>query len=238
MYLIRVYAAYEKSNQEETKQMGKIKINGDASRDVECDFMKVVMRFECIGKNNKEVQEQVLKECESFLEIIRGLGLDTSLLDDSLEEITLRENVRGYKEIKTILIQGKYDATLINVIHEICIKKGFTVTIDVNMCVSNEREKEVRKELLEEALKKSKEAALQIMKAEGKKKMELVSVNKYDRSSLFCRDCGSVPEEIYGTPFYEETLAAVKSNYGNSNELAPKTENIREDLTAIWKISV
>lgn len=217
--------------------MGKIKINGDAGRDVECDFMKVTIKFECIGKTHKDVQTQVLKECETFLSIIKGQKLDISLLEDSLQEVTLRENVRGYKAMKGILIQGKYDATLINVFHEICIKKGFTVSIDVDMCVSKEIEKAVRQELLEEALEKSKKAAMQIMKAEGKTRIELVSVDKYDRSRFFAGDCGYGAGGLLDDYFYEETLAIVKSNYSNSNELKAKTERISEDLTAIWKIS-
>lgn len=222
--------------------MSKIKVLGVAEREVECDVMRIRLTFECVGKNQKDTISQVMKECESFLEFIKGQKIDIRLYDDSVKEVSLKENVKGYKTEKTLVIKGKYDGTLINVIHEICLRKGFTVSMDVDMGISKEKEVVSRKELLEEALRNSREEAELIMKTEGKTKLELSSVDRNDRYQRFAKDCGA--SDIFGGIFgnlfgneYEETLAAVKSNFSNSNELMGKTEKVREEIEVVWKIS-
>lgn len=207
--------------------MGKIKVLGISEREVECDFMKIMISFECVGKNQKDTVSQVMKECEGFLEILKGQKMDISLSDDSITEVNLKENVKGYKAEKTIIAKGLYDATLINVIHEICLRKGFTVTMNVEMTLSKEKELTVRKELLEEALNNSKEAAVLIMQSEGKTQIELSSVDKNDRWRHLAGDCGAGFGGIFGDlfgNFFEETYAAVKTNFSNSNELKAKKE--------------
>lgn len=218
--------------------MGKIKVLGVAERKVECDLMVINLSFRCVSKSSKEAMSQVMKECESFLKIVKGQKIDISLCDDSLNEVELKENIKGYKAEKKLEIKGGYDATLINVIHEICLKKNFTVSMDVEMSISKENESNVRKELLEEALRRSKEEATLIMEAEGKNKIELATVNRNDRYRNLPGDCGygGFLEGILGESL-EETYAAVKTNFANSNELKAKMERIREEIEVVWKIS-
>lgn len=219
--------------------MGKIKVLGSAEREVECDCMQINLSFGCIGKNQKEAQAQVMKECETFLRIIKGQKLDISLRKDYLAEVSLKENVRGYRTEKEIIIQGKYDATLINVIHEICLKKGFTVTLDVSMKLSKEREQSVRKELLSEALQQSKEEAMAIMQSEGKTCIEIASVDREDRYHRnYAGDSGCFGGSGgFDEDYFEETLAMVKTNYSSSNEIKAKKEKLQEEIVVVWKIS-
>ena len=68
--------------------------------------MVINLSFRCVSKSSKEAMSQVMKECESFLKIVKGQKIDISLCDDSLNEVELKENIKGYKAEKKLEIKG------------------------------------------------------------------------------------------------------------------------------------
>ena len=170
---------------------GTLELSSTVTRMVDCDVAYIGICFFDEGENGGEVSENVMKECERFLACIGKLGFtpgDFRLEKDVVREPSYREekNLKGEREL---LIRMPYNMGLINSIREILVEGKFKHRISVDGEISDPAQ--VRKMLMQEALRNSRMEAETLANEMGAKIKALVSIkdNGYPDDSVFDEKC-------------------------------------------------
>ncbi len=215
--------------------MGKIEVNGCASRKMQYDLMNIELTFRCEEETAAKASERVMRECEEFLAVLKDFGVDISKISLSEDRIgrdrIYRDNADClYYSIaeRRLKIFTEFNMKLINDIKAIIQKKNYQ--IDFNASFSLSKESEIHDELLREALKNAKEQAEQLAKAIDQKVVGLISADKNENKfkltnemvEVLCQHLCSDSEE-YGS-------------YEKSNELAPTKTVISENIYTVWEV--
>ena len=151
--------------------MGKLIMSGAAKRSVEADMETITVRFETVESSSTKAAKRIMDDCESFLSIIKELGVDISriqLKGDDIDQDRYEENINikvtATRELKITL---EYDVKFNNDIMEMIQNNDWNVDIGVEHFISNKEE--IHKELLAKAVEDSRAKAEIIVSASGQK---------------------------------------------------------------------
>ncbi|MBQ8279118.1 MAG: SIMPL domain-containing protein [Roseburia sp.] len=215
--------------------MGKIEIKGYATRRVHCDAMELVITFTADATSSKAASKQVMEQCELCLEKLEELGINISKIqisDDSTQKSRYREE-RSHSANRSITLKSKFDMVLVNTIRELLNTLKVETDVTINFTFSNS--KQLKTELLKEALLDSRQKATDIAKALDQKVVCLISANKkssydidYDEEDdeLVCEQADLVLRKTIKIPQFLK-----RSSLLSSPEI---TES--EEITAVWEI--
>lgn len=151
--------------------MGEMTVKGYAEREVECDLVKYVFKFEKIGYSIDNSVKAVSAELERFLEIIENkTGITPNIfkiVDNSTSKAYHSEKEQKYKAYRKISAVLPMSAEFSDFLMNIIAKHEFNVEVDENYIVSNIEE--INKELLKLAIEDSKDKAEMIAVFAGEK---------------------------------------------------------------------
>lgn len=157
--------------------MSKLTITGNAKHKVEADMEKITIRFQVEDKTSAKASQQVIKECECFLAVIKKMGLDLTQIqmsDDTIEQESYSDRFAA-TATRELTIETKYDIKFNNDLQNIIQEKDLNVDLEVGYFISNK--KEIHEALIAEAVADSRKRAEIIVAATGQKIMGIKEMN-------------------------------------------------------------
>ncbi len=205
--------------------MGKLSIKGRAEREVKCDGAEISIEFYIQGKTTTEALRNIKKQSEKFLRLITAQGI--SLSDIHIEDVSV--NQRFNKEETSIcatrkmMIRLPFNMKTINYLTEMIREQNFSVGFDCNYHIIDK--KQLRDELMKEALADSKEKAEFIAESMGQKIVGIdnVEYTRYDGDEwLYCEGERGIISECHDMPL--------------SNQLEAPLKKESETIDVVWLI--
>lgn len=174
--------------------MGKLTIEGKASRKIEADTEEITLSFQYHAENSAEASKKVISECELLLKELTHWGISPEQIYISDDDIDQRYDDRMLyvTAAREITIELPYNMEFNNSLMELIQKKQMNIDYDISYSLSNY--KEIHKELIQEALADSKEKAELIAAAMGQRITGIDSLkisDQYDVSDWTSREQGS-----------------------------------------------
>lgn len=150
--------------------MSIVQIEGNASREVNYDAMKIKIIFYHKSQTSSYSIQQAMEQCEDFLNCLLKMGMsmdNITLKNDEIKKASYHEDDDFIKANREIEIKTKFDIKLLNRILELISKKDYNVTFDYSYVLTNKNA--IHEELLAEALADSQKKAELIARQLGKK---------------------------------------------------------------------
>lgn len=209
--------------------MGKLTIEGKASRKIEADTEQITIRFQCHAENSAEASKKALAECELFLQELTNWGISPDQIhtsnDDIEQEYDDRElDVTATREIK---IELPFNMEFNNSIMELIQERQMNIDFDISYTLSNY--KEIHKKLIQEALADSKEKAELIASTMGQR---IIGIDTFKMSDRYNQMDWMLCEQKrgFGLPAGRAPLLSDKLK-------APLNEE-SESVEVVWIMSV
>ena len=201
--------------------MGKIKIQGRASKLVECDVVEFMITIHATDSSLSKAISKVREDTEKLLKSLNEMGFemkDIHLGDDATEKDYGR-NKPIYSCKRKINFLTQFNAALNNRIYKIVEDYEICAYIDTKYSYS--KEKELRKVLLKEALLDSKAKAQLLAETNNQMVTGIEEIND-GADKVFLKEAYPV--------------CACASANGLSDQLAACTEDIEESIVVSWNI--
>ncbi|MCQ2554240.1 MAG: SIMPL domain-containing protein [Clostridia bacterium] len=151
--------------------MGKVKTAGYAERKVDVNKATYQFTFEETKKNAFDSVKATDQAVEKYLKALKDKGFDIKMfrLEDQSNSRNSSYNSDSITahSVKRISYECQADTALINIFNAVAAENAVNVYISVEFTFENE--KELKKELLQEAVRNSKEKAEIIALANGEK---------------------------------------------------------------------
>ena len=139
--------------------MGKLKIQGNASKEYEYDIMEITVRFQAHESSSSDAVEKVTGQCEECLAVLSEHGI--SLSDIRIGEDSVEQEYYAHEldvcATRSITLKLPFDVSYSNYFMELIREKGYAV--DVNIAPGLSNKSEIRNELLKLAIEDSKNKA-------------------------------------------------------------------------------
>lgn len=156
--------------------MGKLTIEGVATKEYEYDVMEITVRFQVHEKTSAAAIRKVTRQCEECLSIFEEQGISMSNIrigEDSVEQ-EYEEHALDVCATREVVMRLPFDVSFSNYFMEMIEKKGYEVELDINPLMSNNSE--IRNDLLKLAIEDSKSKASFIASAMNQKIIGIDSV--------------------------------------------------------------
>lgn len=144
--------------------MGKVTIQGKATRTVPYDRMNITVRFQAWGATPADVLRKIEKQCEKFLGILQSMGYDIGGIQmkkaNLSEERSTRDNPRGIISVsgeKSLLLKATLHPAAVNGLERIIRENELDADYSVSYDLSDRET--LRRELLGEAVEDSRHKA-------------------------------------------------------------------------------
>lgn len=209
--------------------MGRIKVRGEAKREVHPDMMMVEIKFKAEEKRSSYATSLVVEQCDRFIERITAAGLDKNLitLDDSANS-TIEpfygddsDNVRAERGIRIGL---PYDAKILNDIIYVLNDEDLNFRYEVSYEISNKEQ--IEHELLVEAVKDSKAQAEVIAASLS---IELAGVKE------ICSDDMNVGDFLFQESERSAFLKCERE-WSASDDLQSAEQKLSKSVMVIWNV--
>ena len=132
--------------------MGEIIISGRAKGEFAYDYLDVLVTFIGEGVSTSKALNNLLEQCEKFLELVTKLGIsidDIRMDEDNLDYHTYSDE-KYYQADRRIIIRVPYDMGYLNDVAKIIEENDFSARISHNPILSNEGE--IRTNLVKKAI--------------------------------------------------------------------------------------
>jgi len=216
--------SFDKYNMESEENCGKIFVRGEAERFVPYDAVKISVNFYKKSRNADEASRSVIKESEAFLKELKKRSVDISSIELE-EELHGEETSRGDRDAvrseRKFTIKTAADIRIINAVIRMIIDNHWSTTVDTSYILTNEEE--VRKELMQEAMRNSREKAEIIAAAAGMSVGGLDSVNTAGRKTVYY---GIDADMFYSMDDDSGALL--------SEEIAIGEKKLSEEMEVVW----
>lgn len=156
--------------------MGKLTIEGKASREFQYDLMEISLKFWAKEGSTTAALKKITQQSEEFLAIMDSTGIkieEFRIRKDSVENEKYSDkfSVKGERELSICI---PFNMDFLNYIRDIIQKKAFDAEIDTTYKFSDIEK--IHKELIRMALLDAKEKAECIAQTMGQKVMGVQSV--------------------------------------------------------------
>lgn len=207
--------------------MGKLKIEGKATKEYEYDLMEITVRFQVHEESSAKAISKVTAQCEECLSILneRGVSMENIRIGDDSVEQEYDDHELEVCATREIVIRLPFDTGFSNYFMEIIREKEYEVDIDITPLLS--KASEIRNELLKMALDDSKSKASFIAEAMEQKITGIDSVEIGDRYTDYGMDYMCCEQE------YD---IAAPSNLYLSNQLKAPTTKESASVEVVWII--
>lgn len=227
------------------RKLGKIAMKGSAMRTVPYDVMEIILSFKVKEQTSKLALEKLDAQCENMLQEMKNCGIkltDITISDNQvrrydngavpywlkqeLEYADTDIDLSRYEEYaeasKSLKFKLAFDMKIRNLIDQIVMRQNLDVAIDTDYQLSSEEE--IRKELLEEAIAKSKAMAKLLAESAGQKVIGVKEIAKSRDyvSEEYCLMCSK--------------LTAPESEPRLLDEVSADTCLLEESIEIIWLI--
>lgn len=164
--------------------MGVLKVIGKARKEVTCDIMLIVLKFKSFEKNTSQALDEVLSQCDRFLEVLEseGVNIDNICIKRNNLSQDMEDDEPEVEAERGMELRLPFDMPFLNTLSEIIREHDFKVEIDVSFKLSNMIE--VHNQLLKDAVMDSKRKAEMIAEAMGQKVIGIEELNAGDRYAL------------------------------------------------------
>lgn len=204
--------------------MGKLTIEGRASREYPFDRMVIAVTFCAVESTSAAALRKVTKQSEEFLAHLDAMGLPPESLQISTDSVR-EQSYSGKREFhakRKFEIRSKFDMKLTNRIRELVQKNEYDAFVETEYQHSDPEQ--IKRELLQLAFNDSKQKASDIAAMMGQRIAGIKSVTVGDSIpdiDLCAAPCGGV---------YEDLTAVL------SNRVGAPVETESERVEVIWLI--
>lgn len=142
--------------------MGKLTIEGEASKEYAYDVMEISVTFRATKDSSAAALERVMKQSEKFLELLEQAGVSIEnirIAEDAVKDITFDEKIR-VEARRTLKICTPFNMDFANYVREIVQKSDLEADVSTQYKFSNPEK--IQDELIKLALEDSKEKATYI----------------------------------------------------------------------------
>lgn len=143
-------------------KMGKLTIEGEASKEYAYDVMEISVAFRATKGSSAAALERVMKQSEKFLELLEQAGVSIEnirIAEDSVKDITFDEKIR-VEARRALKICTPFNMDFANYVREIVQKSDLDTDVSTQYKFSNPEK--IQDELIKLALEDSKEKATYI----------------------------------------------------------------------------
>lgn len=208
--------------------MGKLTIEGRASKKYDYDQMSVSVTFHSRMSTTSQALKNVMRQSELFLEKLDAAGIapeNVQIGKDSTEEESYHEpyTVRANRELK---ISTAFSMDFANYIRYLIEENELDAEIETNYAFSNQEA--IRAELIRLALEDSKAKAGDIAQTMGQKLVGIESVmvgNDPVRPLVYSASQG---ENECGDGYYEQLMSVL------SRRVKAPTTDRSESVKVVW----
>lgn len=148
--------------------MGKILVKGKAERQYEADICIIDLTITTNHSDSSAATKEADKMTEELLQAMEKIGIKAECFRITIDKTTIAshyDDMKGYVSTRHLELRAARSMELVNDIREV-IGNGFPkVAIAVNFAISNEGK--LRKELLKEAIRDSRDRADMMAAAVG-----------------------------------------------------------------------
>ena len=209
-------------------RMGKLTIEGRASKKYDYDQMSVSVTFHSRMSTTSQALKNVMRQSELFLEKLDAAGIapeNVQIGKDSTEEESYHEpyTVRANRELK---ISTAFSMDFANYIRYLIEENELDAEIETNYAFSNQEA--IRAELIRLALEDSKAKAGDIAQTMGQKLVGIESVvvgNDPVRPLVYSASQG---ENECGDGYYEQLMSVL------SRRVKAPTTDRSESVKVVW----
>lgn len=161
--------------------MGKLTIEGKATKEYEYDVMEITVRFQVHEKSSADAIEKVTSQCEECLSLLseQGIAMDNIRIGEDSVGQEYDDHELDVCATREIVMRLPFDVSFSNCFMELIREKGYEVDLDIEPRMS--KHSEIRNELLKLAIEDSKAKALFIADAMDQKISGIDSVHIGDR---------------------------------------------------------
>lgn len=208
--------------------MGKLTIEGKATKEYEYDVMEITVRFQVHEKTSAAAIRKVTSQCEECLSILDEQGIsmgDIRIGKDSVEQ-EYEDNELDVCATREIVMRLPFDVSLSNYFMELIGEKGYEVDLDIEPLMSNNSE--IRNELLKLAIEDSKSKASFIASAMDQK---IIGIDSVEIGASYG---GSKRDWIYCEQ--ERGYFVAPKRLQLSNKLMAPTTTESETVEVVWII--
>lgn len=204
--------------------------NSYAEKKFDPDQCEITLGISVNKKASGEASRKASNQCEQILDKLSKLGFNSPEITIKSDSIDKRSSSSGdyYEAQKTLLIRLPADMHIINSIHDV-IEAGFdNVSFSVRFLLS--RSEELRRTLLNEAIKDSKFKAAVLAESMGKKIIGIDSANVSDTEDVYdltdekARQSGSGCGDILGLGDIHPYM----------NKLIPEKIELERSVKIVW----
>ena len=206
----------------EETNMGKIKIQGRASKLVECDVVEFMITIHATDSSLSKAISKVREDTEKLLKSLNEMGFemkDIHLDDDSTNKEYGKDKSSYYCD-KEISFTAQCNAALNNEV--LSLIKDKKITAHMSTRYNYSKEKELRKELLKESLLDSKAKAQLLAETSNQAIIGVDEIKDKDIAE-------------YEEMMFREVVCRKKSDY-LSDSLGASLINIEESIVVSWNI--
>lgn len=208
-----------------TNVAGKIYTKGAASESYTCDQVTFEIKFYCSGVTGSKATENVLNQCERFLECLSNAGVDIQQIQlekDQIRQSSYREDEK-ITGSRTLKFSAEAKAEINNYILKIIHEEHLDAELSTTYSLSNEND--LRKQLRMRAIADSRETADMLAEAAGKR---IVGVDTID---------------VNGHTIHQKEKKRIAVSGGVdelfcifSRELSMPTKDLNEEVEVTWLI--
>lgn len=178
---IAVNSSYQQNNDVKPEKpiQSEITLSSDFSQKVQQDFLTITLNYQTSGTNSKAVQNDINKKIKDAQDSFKNRQ-DGDKFKSNVSQISIQPNyekgkISGWYGSATITLSG----TDVEALSQASVEpKGFTIS-DFNFSISKTRLAEVKKEVIDQAIKQFKQDASNISHSFGYDDYQIknVSVN-------------------------------------------------------------
>lgn len=187
--------------------MGKLTIEGNASREYQYDLMEISLRFWANEGSTTAALKKITQQSEEFLAIMDSMGIkieEFRIGEDSIENEKYSDkfSVKGARKLSICI---PFNMDFLNYIRDVVQKEAFDAEIDTTYKFSDIEK--IHKELIQMALLDAKEKAESIARTMGQKVIgvQSVIVGESKLKSLISRRNRAETEE--NMTYYDDLLS-------------------------------
>jgi len=206
-----------------------INSQGSAVMKVDPDEVAITIRIDTLEESADESNTKNSEISDNVLFALYKLGISKDDISteqfrvyEEFEWIASRRKSLGYKTSNILKVKTD-DFMLTGKIVDAAMNNGASGIDYINFEISDQNQKELKKQALEDAAKNAREKAEALVKGVGGRLGRIVSVSE---QGYFYRP----------TPLYEKTMGAPALEEAISTEIIPQELEIRADVNVVFEI--
>lgn len=207
--------------------MGKLKIEGRATKEYEYDLMEVTIRFQVCEETSAKAIEKVIYQCEDCLETLAKDGIAIENIRIGKDDVDQDYNYSDEFEAtatREIIVRLPLDITFSNYIMELVKDKEYDV--DINIEYKFSKLNEINNELLKSAIDDSKSKASLIADAMNQK---IIGIDSVEMKDYYKNNIEWMEQECC-------RMGTVPSNLQQSNKLKSPVDEKSSSVEVVWII--